>query len=158
MDKLRVSYNNLINLILAYQQTIKEARNSYFSDLMSRNCHNPRALFRAINSAVDPPPSWPVEAPSEKCEQFIHFINIIDNIRLHISPVKKFADQQWSLFSSNFHVISMLELEEFTHHLNSSTCHKILWGQSALKYLSSCCRSSPSPEETITWPSCFQLF
>lgn len=52
----------------AYQQSVKEARDTYFSNLIAGNYHKPRVLFQAINSVVGLLPTQPME-----------------DIRLHIS-------------------------------------------------------------------------
>lgn len=103
--KLAVSFGILKSLMLDYQQVVKDARDSYFSNLIASNCHNPRVLFQTINSVLNPPPSQHLEAFTELCEQFL--------------PI---CDQP-SAIISNFKQISLLELEVLTSHLSSSTCH-----------------------------------
>ena len=111
--------------MIAYQGSVKEARNSYFSKLIAGNRHNPRVLFKAINAVVGPSPSQPIEARWRICKQFLHhFINKIDDIRLHISPETRnlhlCSDPSASL--SHFNLISLSDLKETINHLNSSTC------------------------------------
>lgn len=55
----------------AYQRSVKEARDTYFSNLIAGNYDKPRVLFQAINSVVGLLPTQPME-----------------DIRLHISPEK----------------------------------------------------------------------
>ncbi len=52
-------------------------RNSYFSQLISKQGHNPRILFKT---------SQPVESSPERCEEFLnYFYNKIVDILQHIS-------------------------------------------------------------------------
>ena len=89
-DKLDSSLNILRNCMATYQNAVKEARNLYFSKLISSQSHNPRVLFQTIDSAIGPPPSQPLEASPEKCEELLnHFITKIAVIRQQIIPESK---------------------------------------------------------------------
>ena len=111
--------------MLAFQHAVKEARYSYFSNLIASSCHKPRVLFQAINSVLIPPPSQLMTASTERCEQFLHhFINNIDSIRLNITPVMRnlliFTEPSASM--PRFKQISVSDSVELISHLNSSTC------------------------------------
>jgi len=45
----------LKELISEFNDLVKSARAAYFSNLISSSKHNPRVLFKTINSIVSPP-------------------------------------------------------------------------------------------------------
>ena len=56
-DKLQISFEILRDTRLNYQEVVKAARTKYFSN----HCHNPKSLFRTINSNtldVSPTKGW----------------------------------------------------------------------------------------------------
>ena len=103
-NKLSVSLASRKELMFTYQCTIREARNNYFSELIAKQSHNPRILFKTVNSVVGPPPSQPVESSPDKCQEFLnHFINKIVEI--------------WQNFNTDFRemVVDSCPLSTLTH-------------------------------------------
>ncbi len=49
-DKLSISLASLKQLMVLYQHNVKEARTKYFSNLIDRQGHSPRTLFKTVNS------------------------------------------------------------------------------------------------------------
>lgn len=73
-------------LMFTYQCTIKEARNTYFSELVVKRGHNPRILFKTINSVIGPLLSQSVESSPERCEGFLnYFFSKKGEIRQHFN-------------------------------------------------------------------------
>ena len=72
-DHRLVSFQIMIELTYTYQQFVKEARSSYFSNIISTNLHNPRILCKTIKSVINPPPSQQTEATPLICEQILSF-------------------------------------------------------------------------------------
>ncbi len=66
--------------MFSYQLKIKDARNSYFYNLIIKHDHNTKILFKTVNSVLGPPPSQPVEPTPEKYEQFLNYFNMKINI------------------------------------------------------------------------------
>ena len=86
-DKLMSSHNNLRDLMFKYQSAVKNARSDYLSTLIATHSNNSREMFQTIQSVINPPPSQPIEASPEKCEEFLkHFLSKIEGIRLQLSP------------------------------------------------------------------------
>lgn len=86
------SLASLKELMFTYQHTIKEARNSYFSDLTNHG-HSPRIPFKVVKSVTGPPPSQPVEPSNDNCEQFLnYFINKIEEIHKQLKTDLKDSD------------------------------------------------------------------
>lgn len=54
--------------MVTYQQFIKSAKAQYFSDLISKNHHSPKALFRTINTVLNPVFPTVVENAGMVCE------------------------------------------------------------------------------------------
>ncbi|XP_036072780.1 uncharacterized protein LOC118597893, partial [Oryzias melastigma] len=50
--KLEINYRAFQNLLKLYNQTLKQARNSYFANIISKNKNKPRVLFSTIESSV----------------------------------------------------------------------------------------------------------
>lgn len=64
--KLGASLASLKDLMLTYQRSVKEVRNTYFSELIIKHEHNPRI----VNSVISPPRSQPVDQSEERCKEF----------------------------------------------------------------------------------------
>ena len=77
----------LMTLMTLYQQAVKNAKVSYFANIITNNSSNPRTLFKVINSVISPPPAPPIDPSPEKCEEFLKFfLDKVRNIRLQITP------------------------------------------------------------------------
>ncbi|KAK0139908.1 hypothetical protein N1851_023184 [Merluccius polli] len=71
-NKLKLEVHHLyMKELFNLNQTIKDARAAYFSDLIVSNKHNPRFLFTTINQLVTPsPPAIHASSPAD-CEKCI---------------------------------------------------------------------------------------
>lgn len=54
-DKLQVSFQILKFCWHRYQNTVKEAKREYFANIISLDSHNPRVLFRTIDTVLNTP-------------------------------------------------------------------------------------------------------
>ena len=85
-DKLHVSFQILKDCWHRYQNTIKEVKREYLSNLIVSNSHNPRVLFKTIDSVLNAPQSVCLEASPELCNNFLHFfLDKVINTRATIS-------------------------------------------------------------------------
>ena len=124
-DKLQISFEILRDTRLNYQDAVKVARTKYFSDLISNNSHNPKILFRSINSVIRPAPSPTLDMSPTKCEEFLkYFISKVEDIRMNISPSTR--DLAVSLVCSSdlvcFQPITLPSLIEIVSSMTSATC------------------------------------
>lgn len=113
-NKLESTHITLKNLTSTYQDAVKDARSAYFSDLSSRNNHNPKALFVVINSVIRDTSTSSPEPDVELSNRFLtHFISKVENIRSQIQPASHILSIQHHNPASftQFQPVSMVELE-----------------------------------------------
>ncbi|XP_038153804.1 uncharacterized protein LOC119791657 [Cyprinodon tularosa] len=72
-DKLQVSHQILKDCWRQYQNTVKDAKRHYLSNIISANCHNPRMLFRTIDSVLNAPSTVCLESSKDICNDFLLF-------------------------------------------------------------------------------------
>ena len=111
--------------MLKYQLAVKNARSVYFSNLITTHSNNPRIMFQAIQSVINPSPSQQIEATPEKCEEFLqHFLGKIEGIRQQLSsgpsvpgecPLPPFQ-------LTSFNPITLTALLETVSHMKTSSC------------------------------------
>ncbi len=66
---------------------MRSAKSKYFSDLIEKNCHSPRILFKTINAAVNPSVGLYPTSSLFMCDTFLtFFVDKIRDIRLNIVP------------------------------------------------------------------------
>ena len=53
-NRIQIHYNTLRESLIKYQDTVEIERVKYFSDLITKNCNNPRVLFDTINTVLNP--------------------------------------------------------------------------------------------------------
>ena len=82
-----VDYQIYKNMLRLYNYEICKTRETFFSDITSRNIDNARVLFSTVERLTNPPTDVTPELLSEhKCEEFASFFNCkIDKIRLNIT-------------------------------------------------------------------------
>ena len=86
-DNLHISHDILKTLMAEYQSAVKVARSNYFSNIISTNGHNPRTLFKVLNSVTNPTPCPSNDLSNEKCAEFLNFfLSKVENIRSQIIP------------------------------------------------------------------------
>ncbi|XP_051939816.1 uncharacterized protein LOC127612987 [Hippocampus zosterae] len=85
-DKFHVSYQIWKDCWRNYQLTVKEAKREYLSDLILANRHNPRALFKTIDSVLKPPLPTCSDSSPEMCNRFLQFfIDKVSTARTRVS-------------------------------------------------------------------------
>lgn len=84
-DKLQVSFQILKDSWRSYQNTIKEAKREHLSTIIMANRHNPRVLFKTIDSVLKPPQPVCLEADPVMCNDFLHFF--IDKVATARAPI-----------------------------------------------------------------------
>lgn len=128
--KLQIHFNILKENICNYNQSIKIARQEYFSNLIDSNKNNSRVLFTTIDKLINPPPSVHSELLStDKCNEFAEFFkDKISKIRTAVATkqVSKYteidpAPRPMSSFVS-FNPINENVLKKAINNLKSSTC------------------------------------
>ncbi len=81
-NKLKVHYEYLKTLMKNYNVAVKDARATYFSNLISQNAHRSKISFGTLERIVGPPTNINSHASSDLCEQFkTFFTEKIVNIR-----------------------------------------------------------------------------
>ena len=86
-DKLQVSFQLLRDCCRHYQCTVKEAKRKYFSDIVKVNSHQPRVMFKVINSALNAPQTVGLEPSPAMCENFLQiFIDKVASLQALVSP------------------------------------------------------------------------
>ncbi len=93
-DELHVSFLFLKDCWQGYQNTVKESKRKYLSNLIDSNRFNPRVLFKTIDNVLNAPQPVSLEASPEMCNSFLHFfINKVATVRTLIStPASDPAD------------------------------------------------------------------
>ena len=56
-----------------YQLTVKQAKQSYYSNLITSNCSNPRVLFQVLDSIMTPTSTPVLEGSAELCNKLMTF-------------------------------------------------------------------------------------
>ncbi|XP_029902284.1 uncharacterized protein LOC115355565 [Myripristis murdjan] len=73
-NKLQVHYDIYKESLRNYNQELKNARQSYFSEIINRNSNNARTLFSVVDRLTNPTASLPPELLSNKsCNDFAAF-------------------------------------------------------------------------------------
>ncbi|MGH4058720.1 hypothetical protein ACRE98_29585, partial [Klebsiella pneumoniae] len=55
-SSLQVHYLSLKDLLINYNNMVKDARTHYFSELITTHKHNPRFLFKTVDQLINPTP------------------------------------------------------------------------------------------------------
>lgn len=123
-SNLQVHRLYLKELLAELNDLVKSTRAAYFANLISSSKHNPKVLFRTINSIVSPPlPSVPVLSNAD-CNNFLlFFVNKVADVRASItpspSPVSLCPVRNSSL--SSFSIISPNDLTDIVSSMKSSS-------------------------------------
>uniref|UniRef100_A0A3B3DTS3 Reverse transcriptase domain-containing protein n=3 Tax=Oryzias melastigma TaxID=30732 RepID=A0A3B3DTS3_ORYME len=129
-SKLQVDYDIYKEKLHLYNLQLSNARKSYFSEIITKNSHNARALFNIVDRLTKPPVSVAPELYSTKaCNDFAKFFrDKIKNIRQTIvSPTTSSGYEPYPLETSinpmaQFQPINSKELQDILCQLNSSSC------------------------------------
>uniref|UniRef100_A0A8C6M722 Reverse transcriptase domain-containing protein n=1 Tax=Nothobranchius furzeri TaxID=105023 RepID=A0A8C6M722_NOTFU len=119
-DKLQVSFQMLKDCWRQYQRTVKEAKRKHFSDIILSNCHNPRVLFKTINSVLSAPYADSIEPSLEACENLLlFFIEKVSSTRAQICPCAHDPSVvvSCSAVFDRFEPVTLSSLQETVGHL-----------------------------------------
>ncbi len=119
-DKLQVSSLILKDCWSYYQNTVKEAKREHLSNIIVSNRHNPRVLFKTIDSVLNAPQSVCLEASSEMCNNFLHFfIDKVVTTRTLISapPSDPPGSVPCPAVFNKFEPVTLLLLEDVVGHI-----------------------------------------
>src|SRR4029434_4012024 len=85
-SKLLIHYQIHKEMLRKYNFETCKARQSFFSNIISKNMNNARVLFSTVEKLTNPPPQLGPELVStNKCNEFASFFKCkIDKIRLNI--------------------------------------------------------------------------
>ena len=127
---LQIHYDIYKESLHCYNLELKRSRQTFFSDIISKNENNARALFATVERLTNPPLRVAPELLSTaKCNEFAAFFtDKINNIRQAISSsapttVSPSYPQTPSSFNfSQFSAIDLKTLEETIRGLKSSSC------------------------------------
>lgn len=122
--KLHVHCLHYKELITEYNNMVKDARASYFANLISSSKLNPKILFDTINTIVIPaPPDVPVFS-NKDCSHFLSFfVDKIRDIRASIiptaTPISAYPTRPSIL--DRFSLISLQDLTDLVGSMKSSS-------------------------------------
>lgn len=110
---LNVHLLYLKDLLISFNNAIRDARAAYFSHLVTKSRGNPTVLFNTISDIVNPAlPAAPISS-NEDCENFLSFLLAkINNVRInfsHSAPVMSISTPSWPsswILSLLFHYLS----------------------------------------------------
>lgn len=108
-----------------YQKAVKDAGSAYFSQLLSKNNHNPKVLFKIIGSVISgPSTSFPAPEIGLSDKFLDHFMNKAKNIRSQIHPDPHILSISYanSALFTHFQPVTISALENIVSHMNFSSC------------------------------------
>ncbi|XP_072247605.1 uncharacterized protein [Leuresthes tenuis] len=127
---LQVHYDIYKEKLHSYNLQLRNARKSYFSDIITKNSHNAQALFATVDRLTNPPVSVANELHSTMaCNDFAKFfIDKVQNIRQAVGTSA--AGSAYVLCPPKtglntmtlFQPINSKDLEDILRHLKSSSC------------------------------------
>ncbi len=124
-DGLQVSYQILKNCLTVYQNSVREAKSNYFSNLIAKNANRPKVLFKTINSVLSPIVCSVPDVNIKTCTQFSEFfVQKIQDIRSHLSPFD--LDHSHLVHSSSsfthFQPVSSSQLLKIIYQMKFTFC------------------------------------
>uniref|UniRef100_A0A669AWP7 Reverse transcriptase domain-containing protein n=1 Tax=Oreochromis niloticus TaxID=8128 RepID=A0A669AWP7_ORENI len=134
---LTVHREHFKELLYLYNESVKEARSSYFNNLINRHKNNSRILFDTINSIVSPPTQHALLLSDEDCNTFLnYFVNKVMDLKSKISSsASPYEDTPCCLGSfTSFSPITLNDLIIVLGKMKSSSCsvdilpHSVLSG------------------------------
>ena len=129
---LNVDYDMFKEKLRTFNLELRNARQSFFSDIITKNSNNAHALFAAVDRLTNPPVTVASEHLSTRvCNEFASFFTEkIHKIRqavtgsipgsryvLSLYPFKINSDAM-----TEFFLINKKNLDDIIQHLNSSSC------------------------------------
>ena len=124
-SKLREDYKKYREQLGLFNMTLRRARESYFSEIITNCSNNSRVLFATVNRLTNPPHSLPPELNStSKCNEFAKFfIDKIETIKNDIVSTTQTTALQPSQLPgfTNFTPVTDKTVQEFISDLSSCT-------------------------------------
>ena len=125
-SKLQVDYDIYKQKLFMFNQTLRRARERYFSEVIANSNGNSRVLFATVNRLANPPVPLPLEFISiSKCNEFAKFFSdkVQDIKKAIISNTEMTAQHPPKhLKLAHFTPVSDKTVEEIISGLSSSTC------------------------------------
>ena len=148
---LQVHYEIYKERLHIYNLELRNARQSFFSDIITKNNNNARALFATVDRLTNPPVSVAPELLSTRaCNEFASFFtDKIQKIRQAVSApisgsgyVLPLCPLKINLSSmTQFYPINHKNLQDIIQHLKSSSCCLDILPTSLFKTVSNCMAS-----------------
>lgn len=131
-NNLQIHYDIFKERLCIYNQELRNSRSAYFSDIITRNSNNARALLATVDRLINPPKSVAPELQSARpCNEFATFFTgkiqeIRQAVSASISSTAYVMPQcphrvNWNTMTQ-FRLINKKNMEDMIQHLNSSTC------------------------------------
>ncbi len=116
--------------LTVYQNSVREAKSKYFSNLIAKNANRPKVLFKTINSVLSPIVCSVPDVNIETCTQVSEFfVQKIQDIRSHLSPFH--LDHSHLVHSSssftNFQPVSSSQLLKIISQMKFTFCQSDVW-------------------------------
>lgn len=111
--------------LIGYQQAVKAARATYFANIISRNSHSPKALFKLINTILNPVANACPVPSRISYEDFLQFFaNKTENIWSAITPQSYDSSSfpPCSTVLTMFEPVSLCQIVDIVSHSRPTTC------------------------------------
>lgn len=119
----------------SYQQSVKNGKITYYSNIIANNSNNPRTLFKVITQSF-PPLRLFLFPSSEKCEEFLQFFqDKVKNIRFQTTSSTHVVSVSPIISASlnQFEPTTLLTLTKTISHMKPSSCQLDIIPTSFLK-------------------------
>nr|XP_054601584.1 uncharacterized protein LOC129164699 [Nothobranchius furzeri] len=123
---LHVHLLHLKDLLTSFNSAVRDARVSYFSNLVSQSKGNPKVLFNTISSIVSPAsPTASIHSVAD-CENFLSFfVDKVNKVRSSISPSAlspPLPTPTRPIILDSFAPVSLPELTKLVNSMKTSAC------------------------------------
>uniref|UniRef100_A0A8C6W0R4 Reverse transcriptase domain-containing protein n=1 Tax=Nothobranchius furzeri TaxID=105023 RepID=A0A8C6W0R4_NOTFU len=123
---LHVHLLHLKDLLTSFTFAVRDARVSYFSNLVSQSKGNPKVLFNTISSTVSPAtPTASIHSVTD-CENFLSFfVDKVNKVRSSISPSAlspPLPTPTRPIILDSFAHVSLPELTKLVNSVKTSAC------------------------------------
>nr|XP_054606508.1 uncharacterized protein LOC129166913 [Nothobranchius furzeri] len=123
---LHVHLLHLKDLLTSFNSAVRDARVSYFSNLVSQSKGNPKVLFNTVSSIVSPAtPTASIHSVAD-CENFLSFfVDKVNKVRSSISPSAlslPLPTPTRPIILDSFAPVSLPELTKLVDSMRTSAC------------------------------------
>uniref|UniRef100_A0A8C6K7Y3 Reverse transcriptase domain-containing protein n=1 Tax=Nothobranchius furzeri TaxID=105023 RepID=A0A8C6K7Y3_NOTFU len=123
---LHVHLLHLKDLLTSFNSAVRDARVSFFSNLVSQSKGNPKVLFNTISSIVSPAsPTASIHSVAD-CENFLSFfVDKVSKVKSSISPSAlslPLATPTRPIILDSFAPVSLPELTKLVNSMKTSAC------------------------------------